>query len=125
MSESDRRGRSEWRTSPAAPARRPDREAPLAARGARTVPFPIALPPHPSSPSCRKLDNAFLGSVHPGQLTRNFSAVHDQDTIGHGEDLVNFGRDYNNTGALSREPPDEVMDLRFGPYIDAARGLIE
>src|SRR5205085_5447039 len=78
-----------------------------------------------SFPSCCKLDNPFRRGVRPGQLPGNSAAVHDQDTIGHSEDLVNLGRDYHNTGAILREAGDKVVDLRFGAHVNAARRLIE
>src|SRR5437016_976266 len=54
-----------------------------------------------------------------------YSAVsHHQDSVGEAEEFGHFAADHEDADAARGEVAQELVDLRLGPYVDAACRLV-
>src|SRR5919112_842272 len=69
--------------------------------------------------------NALLRRLPARELARDSALSHHQDAVGHGEDLLQLGRDEQDRLSLPGQVVHEAVDLRLRPDVDAPRGFIE
>ncbi len=78
---------------------------------------------HPQQAGCGGEDRGLVALR--GQLGGGMPVVHDDDAVGHADDLGELRRDHEDGDALLGEPAHELVDGDLGADVDAAGGLVE
>src|SRR5215210_2706364 len=69
--------------------------------------------------------HVLLRSFFPFELAGDPAFPHDHDSVGHREDLLQLGRDEQDSFALLGQVVNEAVDLRLGSHVDTPRRLVE
>src|SRR5579871_2640048 len=72
-----------------------------------------------------ELDNACLGDLAAGKLSRETSLAHDENPIGQDGKFLDVRADENDADAGAGEGPDGAMDLLARADVHSARWLVE
>ena len=59
------------------------------------------------------------------ELAHRPALAHDDNAVGHAENLRQLGRNHQDAHAAAREPIDQIVDLALRADVDAARRLVE
>src|SRR5260370_40368124 len=72
-----------------------------------------------------KLKHIVLAELAAIKKPRHCALVHDRDAITDPDDLLHVAGDHQYRDAPVSEAPQHIVDLLFGPDVDAARRLVK